>query len=115
MVSGRADYVPGRGDVVWITLNPRGGHEQSGRRPAVVLSPRAYNAKVGLAVMCPVTNQVKGYPFEVTLPQGLPVSGAVLSDQVRSLDWRSWEAELICPLPPLVLDEILGKLRTLFD
>ena len=110
-----AVYVPGRGDIVWITLNPQAGHEQSGRRPAVVLSPRAYNAKVGLAVLCPVMNQVKGYPFEVTLPPGLPVSGAVLSDQVKSLDWRSRKAELICRLPPLVMDEVLGKLRTLFD
>jgi len=100
-----AVYVPDRGDIVWL----------SGRRPAVVLSPRAYNAKIGLAVLCPVTNQVKGYPFEVTLPPGLPVSGAVLSDQVKSLDWRSRKAELICTLPPLVMDEVLGKLRTLFD
>ncbi len=116
MVSGgAAGYVPGRGDVVWITLTPRAGHEQAGRRPAVVLSPRAYNAKVGLAVMCPVTDQVKGYPFEVTLPQGLPVGGVVLSDQVRSLDWRSREAEFVCALPSLVLAEVLGKLRTVFD
>ncbi len=108
-------YVPGRGDVVWITLIPQVGHEQAGRRPAIVLSPRAYNTKVGLAILCPVTNQVKGYPFEVILPSGLPVSGAILSDQVKSLDWRSRRAELICPLPPLVVDEVLGKLRTLLD
>lgn len=108
-------YVPARGDIVWITLNPQAGHEQAGRRPAVVLSPRAYNAKVGLAILCPLTSQVKGYPFEVILPPGSPVIGAVLSDQVKSLDWRSRRAELICPLPPLVVDEILGKLRTLFD
>jgi mRNA interferase MazF len=108
-------YIPGRGDIVWITLNPQAGHEQAGRCPALVLSPRAYNAKVGLAVLCPVTNKVKGYPFEVTLPPGLPVSGAVLSDQVKSLDWRARKAELVCPLPPLVVDEVLGKLRTLFD
>jgi mRNA interferase MazF len=108
-------YIPGRGDIVWITLNPHAGHEQAGRRPAVVLSPRAYNAKVGLAVLCPVTSQVKGYPFEVTLPAGSPVSGAVLSDQAKSLDWRSRQAELICTLPPLVMDEVLGKLRTLLD
>jgi mRNA interferase MazF len=108
-------YIPGRGDIVWITLNPQAGHEQAGRRPAVVLSPRSYNAKVGLAVLCPVTNQVKGYPFEVTLPSGSPVAGAVLSDQVKSLDWRSRQAEWICSLPPLVMDEVLGKLRTLLD
>lgn len=107
-------YIPGRGDIVWITLNPQAGHEQAGRCPALVLSPRAYNAKVGLAVLCPVTNKVKGYPFEVAVPPGLPVSGAVLSDQVKSLDWRARKAELVCPLPPLVVNEVLGKLRTLF-
>jgi mRNA interferase MazF len=110
-----SDYVPRRGEIVWITLNPQAGHEQAGRRPALVLSPRAYNAKVGLAIMCPVTSRVKGYPFEVALPPGLPVAGAVLSDQVKSLDWRSRAAELICPLPPLVVAEILGKLRALLD
>ena len=113
MVRGTA-YIPGRGDIVWISLNPQAGHEQAGRRPAIVLSPRTYNDKVGLAVLCPVTNEVKGYPFEVTLPPGLPVTGAVLSDQVKSLDWRARKAELVCPLPPLIVDEVLGKLRTLF-
>ena len=108
-------YVPNRGDIVWVTLSPQAGHEKSGRRPGVVLSPRDYNAKVGLAVLCPVTNQVKGYPFEVILPPGLPVSGAVLSDQVKNLDWRSRKAEWICTLPPFVMEEVLGKLRTLFD
>jgi mRNA interferase MazF len=111
----RQAYIPSRGDIVWIILNPQAGHGQAGRRPAVVVSPRSYNAKVGLAILCPVTNQVKGYPFEVTLPPGSLVTGAVLSDQVKSLDWRSRQAELICSLPPLVMDEVLGKLRTLFD
>lgn len=110
-----APYIPSRGDIVWVTLNPQTGHEQAGRRRAVVLSPRAYNAKVGLVILCPVTSQVKGYPFEVILPPASPVTGAILSDQVKSLDWRSRRAELICPLPPLVADEVLGKLRTLFD
>jgi mRNA interferase MazF len=110
-----AAYVPARGDIVWVTLSPQAGYEQAGRRPAVVLSPRAYNAKVGLAVLCPVTSRVKGYPFEVALPPGLPVSGAVLSDQVKNLDWRARKAELICPLPALVVAEVLGKLRTLFE
>ena len=82
-------YVPRRGDVVWLTFNPQAGHEQAGRRPAVVLSPNAYNAKVGLALLCPITSQVKGYPFEVLLPHGLPVSGAILADQIKSLDWQA--------------------------
>ncbi len=114
MVTG-SGTVPSRGDVVWVTLNPRAGREQAGRRPAVVLSPSAYNAKVGLAVFCPVTSQVKGYPFEVAIPAGLPVSGVVLADQVRTMDWRAREAEPICALPARTVAEILGKLRTLLD
>jgi mRNA interferase MazF len=106
-------YVPRRGDLVWITLNPQAGHEQSGRRPAVVLSPEAYNGKVGLAILCPVTNQVKGYPFEVLIPDGLPVSGAILSDQAKSLDWRGRKAALICRLPRKTVLVALGKLHAL--
>ena len=112
MVSSRT-YLPQRGDVVWITLNPQAGHEQAGRRPAVVLSPRTYNSKTGLAILCPVTGQIKGYPFEVLLPAGLPVAGAILSDQVKSLDWRAWNAELIDTLPPETISELLEKLGSL--
>ena len=108
-------YIPQRGDVIWITLNPQAGHEQSGRRPAIVLSPQSYNRKVGLAIVCPITNQVKGYPFEALLPAGLPVTGAVLSDQVKSLDWNTRKAELICSLPDETIAEILQKLVTLLS
>jgi mRNA interferase MazF len=108
-------YVPRCGDVVWIDLNPRVGHEQAGRRPAVALSPQSYNGKVGLAILCPVTGQVKGYPFEVLLPAGLPVAGAILSDQVKSLDWRARNAELICPLPAETISEVFQKLATLLS
>ena len=107
-------YIPRRGEVVWISLNPQAGHEQSGRRPALVLSAQNYNGKTGLAVLCPVTNQVKGYPFEVLVPSDLPVSGAILSDQVKSLDWRTRNAELICTLPIEVISEVLQKLNTIF-
>ena len=106
-------YVPDRGDAVWITLNPQAGHEQAGRRPAVVLSPAAYNGKVGLAILCPITNQIKGYPFEVVLPSGLAVTGAILSDQVKSLDWRARNASFICALPPATIAEVLQKLSVL--
>jgi mRNA interferase MazF len=101
--------------VVWITLNPQTGHEQAGHRPAVVLSPQNYNSKVGLAILCPITSQTKGYPFEVLLPAGLPVAGAILSDQVKSLDWRARNAELICTLPTETISEILQKLVTLLS
>ena len=114
MVSSRT-YVPQCGDVVWITLNPQAGHEQAGRRPAVVLSPQSYNGKTGLALLCPITNQIKGYPFEVIIPVGLSVAGAVLSDQVKSLDWRARNAELICTLPTETISEVLQKLGTLLS
>ena len=110
-----ATYIPQCGDVVWITLNPQAGHEQAGRRPAVVLSPGSYNDKTGLAIFCPVTSQVKGYPFEVLLPGGLPVAGAILSDQVKSLDWRIRNAELLCTLPAVTISEVLQKLNTLLS
>jgi mRNA interferase MazF len=105
--------VPECGDIIWITLNPQAGHEQAGRRPAVVLSPESYNDSVGLAILCPITSQVKGYPFEVLLPAGLPTMGAILSDQVKSLDWRARNAELICALPDETISEVLQKLGTL--
>ena len=108
-------YVPNRGDVVWISLNSQAGHEQAGRRPAVVVSPPAYNRKVGLALLCPITSQIKGYPFEVIIPQGLKLSGAVLSDQVKSLDWRARRAELICTLPRDTIVEVVQKLSTLIS
>ena len=111
MKGGR--YAPERGEVVWITLNPQAGHEQAGRRPAVVLSPGNYNAKVGLAMLCPITNQIKGYPFEVLIPAGLPVTGAILADQVKSLDWRARDAEQMCVLPEETLAEVLQKVWVL--
>ncbi len=106
-------YIPNRGDVVWIAFNPQAGHEQAGRRPALVLSPAAYNGKVGLAILCPITSQIKGYPFEVLIPDDFKISGAILSDQVKSLDWKARQAELVCKLPSTVIDEVLQKLNTL--
>jgi len=106
-------YVPERGDAIWINFNPQAGHEQAGRRPAIVLSPRSYNGKVGLCLLCPITNQVKGYPFEVIVPAGLGVTGVVLSDQAKSLDWRVRNAEFINDLPEAVTLEVLKKLKSL--
>jgi mRNA interferase MazF len=106
-------YVPAHGDAIWITLNPQAGHEQAGRRPALVLSPFAYNAKVGLAILCPITSQVKGYPFEVGIPSGSKLAGVVLADQVKNLDWRVRKATFICKLPRKTTDEVLAKLGTL--
>ena len=106
-------YVPDAGDLVWLTFDPQAGHEQRGRRPALVLSPRAYNAKARLAVACPITSQIKGYPFEVVVSSAPP--SAVLADQVKSLDWRAREAVHKGKAPPSVLVEVRAKLRALLE
>jgi len=106
-------YVPGRGDLVWINFDPQAGREQSGRRPAVVLSPASYNGKVGLAILCPVTSKIKGYPFEAALPKGLLVAGVVLADQFKSLDWSARKVAFIDKLPNNVIDDILAKSKAL--
>ncbi|HEY2154589.1 MAG TPA: endoribonuclease MazF [Isosphaeraceae bacterium] len=104
---------PERGDAVWISMDPQAGREQAGRRPAVVLSPAAYNRKVGLALCCPITSQIKGYTFEVPIPPGLGVGGVVLADRVKSLDWRARRAEKICDLPRAFIDEVLATTKAL--
>ena len=101
--------------MVWISFNPQAGHEQAGHRPALVLSPEPYNRKVGLALLCPITNQVKGYPFEVSVPAGLKVAGVVLSDQVKSMDWKARGASLLCSLPETTVRHVLNKAGTLLE
>lgn len=106
-------YTPDRGDLIWLDFNPQTGREQANRRPAIVLSPVAYNTKVRLAIVCPITSKVKGYPFEVALPNDLEVSGVILSDQIKSLDWQARNAELICKAPPALTAKVIAKLKTL--
>jgi mRNA interferase MazF len=106
-------YIPDRGDAVWLDLTPHAGHEQAGRRPALVVSPITYNSKTGLALLCPITSKIKGYPFEVKLPESSRVRGVVLSDQVKCLDWRARRAELISHLPDSVTDEVRSMIRLL--
>ena len=108
-------YCPDRGDVMWINLSPQAGHEQAGRRPALVLSPKAYNQKIGMSLICPITNQIKGYPFEVKIPSGYKVTGVNLSDQVKCLDWRERKSEYVCKLPLQVTTDVLKKLSTLIE
>ena len=108
-----ATYTPDRGDIVWLHFNPQAGHEQAGRRPALVISPKAYNRKVGLALCCPITSRIKGYPFEVLLPEELEVRGAILSDQVKSLDWRTRKAKKLCAAPEEVVEETTAKILAL--
>jgi mRNA interferase MazF len=92
-------YIPERGDIVWLNFTPQTGHEQRGKRPALILSPKIYNEKTSLCICLPITSKVKGYPFEVALPEDLEVRGVVLSDQVKNLDYRAREAVLICRAP----------------
>lgn len=108
-------FTPGRGDVIWISLNSQSGHEQSGRRPALVISPASYNKKTGLAIVCPITSQIKDYPFEVLIPEGEKIKGVILADQVKSLDWKTRKAEFISCLPESTVLETLCKLNTLMD
>ncbi len=107
-----ARYVPDRGDLVWLEFNPQAGHEQAGHRPALVVSPRVYNGKVGLALVCPLTTRLKGYPFEVVLPDG---KSAVLADQLKSLDWRARRAKRMGVAPSSVVAEVIAKAVTLLQ
>lgn len=111
MVAKRA-YVPDRGDIVWLDFNPVRGHEQSGRRPALIISPKGYNAKSGLALACPITSRVKGYPFEVEF-KTKTVQGAILADQIRAIDWAERRAERIGAVSEAVIAEVQGDVKKL--
>jgi mRNA interferase MazF len=108
-----ASYVPETGDLVWLTFDPQAGCEQAGRRPAFVLSPRTYNARSGLALVCPVTNQAKGYPFEVVVPASHSATGVILADHVKSVDWKARRAEKVGRCPTEVIDEVRARLAPL--
>jgi mRNA interferase MazF len=109
----RIAFVPDAGDFVWLTFDPQAGREQSGRRPALVLSPRIYNAKSGLALACPVTNQVKGYPFEVAVPANVGATGVILADHLKSVDWKARRAEPLGRCTDEVMDEVRARLAPL--
>jgi len=106
-------YCPERGDVVWISFSPQSGHEQAGARPALALSPRYYNQKSGLAIFCPITTQIKQYPFEVKIPHGYKVVGTILSDHLKSLDWKSRHARFYCTLPETVVADVSRQVSAL--
>ncbi|MGH8753082.1 MAG: endoribonuclease MazF [Burkholderiales bacterium] len=109
MVKRALRYQPDRGDLMWLDFNPKAGHEQAGRRPALVVSPLVYNLRTGLALCCPITSHIKGYPFEVLVPDGLKVSGVVLADHVKNLDWRARRAEFIARLPQRELEQVINR------
>ena len=101
--------------LVWLSFSPQSGYEQARRRPAICLSAKEYNAKTSLGIFFPITSKVKGYPFEVKLPKGLPIEGVILADQIRSLDWKARKAEFIAKVPNEVLEEVLNLIRLLLD
>ncbi len=108
-------YCPDAGDIIKINFDPQAGREQAGPRPALVLSPKNYNEATRLCVLCPITNQAKGYPFEVPLPNGHHVTGAVLADHVKSLSWEQRGAEFICHAPNGIADHVKAKIRALIN
>ncbi len=109
------EYVPDAGDLIWLDFTPQAGREQAGRRPAVVLSPRSYNEKTSLAVVCPVTSHAKGYPFEVPVPPGHPIKGVILSDHLKNLDWRQRQAEKTGKIPRVILEQARGRIAALIE
>ena len=106
------DYVPDRGDIIWLTFTPQAGHEQMGRRPALVLSHKLYNQKTQLVIVCPITSKIKGYPFEVII-ECKSINGAVLSDQIKNLDWKERQAEFIEKADIDAIEEVIGKIKAL--
>ena len=106
-------YIPERGDAIWLDFDPQTGREQAGRRPALVLSPASYNRKSGLALICPITSDAKGYPFESVVPEGFPIKVVVLSDQIRCLDWQKRHAKRIGRIPEFFLQDVTAKLAVL--
>ena len=110
-----AEYVPARGDLIGLSFSPQAGHEQAGHRPALVVSPRAYNERSSVALVCPVTSTIREHPFEVSLPADGPVTGVVLADQIRSLDWRARGARFEGQAPRRVVGDVLAKVRVLLE
>jgi len=110
----KADYVPERGDLVWMNFNPQAGHEQKGRRPALAISPKEYNKKTNLGIFCPITSKEKGYPFEVKVKvKAKKIDGVILSDQVKSMDWASRDIEYIGKIGQEELEKVVEKIKVL--
>ena len=114
-MKAKALTAPELGTIGWLVFDPQAGREQAGRRPAIVLSHTRYNEKTGLAVFCPITSKVKGYPFELAVPTGLPVGGVVLCDHIRSQDWKERQWKPICKVPICFVHEVMARALTLFE
>ncbi len=116
MKSGDSElYIPQRGNIVWINFSPQSGREQAGRRPGLVISRIRYNRRSGLVIVCPITTQIKGYHFEIPIPEGVPVSGVVLADHIKSLDWRTRQADLICQMPAEIVVKVVEAIDELLS
>lgn len=109
------NYIPDRCDVVWIDLNPQKGREEAKRRPFLTLSPREYNAKVGLFIGCPITSQIKGYPFEVSLAKSKKINGSILADQIKSLDWKERHATFITAIDAVTTEQVVTYVKLLLE
>jgi mRNA interferase MazF len=109
------DYIPDRGDIIRIDFDPQAGHEQKGTRPAIVISPKRYNGTIGLAIVCPITNKKKGFPFEILIPKELDVTGVILADHVKSLDWKVRNAEFILKAPQSLIQNTLKRISFLIQ
>ena len=109
------EVVPRRGDIIWLRFGQQAGHEQADRRPALILSPQKYNERSSVALACPITSRVRDWPFEVRMPPNGTVTGVVLADQIRSLDWRNRNARFANRAPRSVVAEVLAKVRLLLD
>lgn len=107
-------YIPDRGDIIWLTLDPTKGHEQKGRRPVLIISPRKYNAMTNMSLACPITSTVKDYPFEVVI-KSPKINGVVISDQVRALAWKDRKADFVAKIPKDALDEVIKKIKLLIS
>jgi mRNA interferase MazF len=108
-----ASYIPELGDFIWLMFDPQAGREQAERRPALVLSPKSYNLKAGLALVCPVTNQAKGHPFEIEVPAGCNAVGVIRADHLKSVDWRARRAQHLGRCPASTIDEVRARLAPL--
>lgn len=110
-----SEYIPARGDIIWLNFTPQAGHEQAGHRPALVVSPRLYNERSSVILVCPITSRRRGHPFEVVLPADGSVEGVVLADQVRSQDWRARGATLATQAPRAVVGDVLARVQLLVE
>ena len=108
-------YIPKRGDIVWLQFNPQSGREQSGKRPALVLSHESYNKAVGLGVFCPITSVIKGYPFEILLPKTCKINGVVLADQIKSFDWKNRNAVFACKVDSATVNKVVSLINKMID